>query len=177
MSDLAPEPEGCPEQVGDYAAKAVDFVTRSVGITLEYDSETLPVLDHYLATVPRGDVHSTALVAAAAGAYFGEVVRRRLGGRWDLSAGDPGAWKLVLPGGLSILPAAWVLATLLRDDEQDPGLDAPPAMRPVLEEALANMADVAQETYFSMGFRLDTLEHLQSVLLATAADRAGADRN
>ena len=164
--------DGCPEEVGELAARAVDYVQRAVGVGLEYDSDTLPILDHYLGIVPRGDVNATALVAATAGAYFGEVVRRRLGGSWDLSGGDPGAWKLVLPGGLSLLPSGFVMAGIVRDQEVDPGLDAPAAMRPILEGALAQMAEVTDDTYYTLGFRFDTLEHLQSVLLATAADRA-----
>jgi hypothetical protein len=161
----------CPEKVGEFAAQAVAYVTRAIGVTLEYDSDTLPILDHYLGMVPKTDVESTALVAATAGAYFGEVVRRRLGGRWDLSSGDPGAWRLVLPGGLSLMPAAAVMAGMLRDEGIDPGLDAPAAMRPVLEQTLEQMAEVSEEMYYSLGGRLDTLEHLQAVLLATAAHK------
>jgi hypothetical protein len=163
----------CPEQVAEFAARAVDYVRSAIGIGLEHDSDTLPILDHYLSMVPRSDVDSTALVAATAGAYFGEVVRRRIGGRWDLSAGDPGGWKLVLPGGLSLVPAGAVMAAILHDEAVDPGLDAPPAMRPVLAEALERMAGASADMYYTLGFRLDTLEHLQQVLLATAAKRAG----
>lgn len=158
--------------MAEFAAQAVDYVFRAVGVKLTYDSETLPILDHYLGIVPRGEVDSSALVAATAGAYFGEVVRRRLGGRWDVAAGDPGEWKLILPGGLTLLPAGAVMAAIVRDEEVDPGLDAPPAMRPVIADTLAQMAEASEEMYYSLGFRLDTLEHLQSVLLATAAHRA-----
>jgi hypothetical protein len=164
----------CPERVGEFAAQAVAYVTRAIGVAPEYDSDTLPILDHYLGMVPRTDVESTSLVAATAGAYFGEVVRRRLGGRWDVSAGDPGSWKLILPGGLSLVPAGAVMAGILRDEGVDPGLDAPAAMRPVLEQTLEQMAEVSEEMYYSLGFRLDTLEHLQAVLLATAAHHAEA---
>lgn len=174
MNSPEEQADGCPEEVGEYAATAVGFVSRALGIELEYDSDTLPILDHYLGMVPKGDADSTALVAATAGAYFGEVVRRRLGGAWDLSGGDPGAWKLVLPGGLSLMPAGFAMAGMLRDEDTDPGLDAPPRMWPVVEEALGQMAEVSHETYYSLGFRFDTLEHLQSVLLAAAAEKAGA---
>ena len=156
----------------EYATQTVEYVRRAVGLTLEYDSDTLPVLDHYLQSVPRDQVEPAALVAQVAGAYFGEVVRLRLGGSWDLSAGDPGEWRLVLPGGLSFVPAGVVLSGLLRDAGADPGLDAPPKLRPHVESALASMAGVSEEAYFTLGFRFDTLEHLQSVLLAVAAKKA-----
>lgn len=141
--------------VNEFASQAVDYVRRALGITLEYDSETLPILDHYLrqvTTAPadrgngtdRGNGHRTdrgngngtdhgnghgkargngrpqartpELVAATAGAYFGEVVRRRLGGSWHLPSNDPGTWRLVLPSGLWFWPVAMVMAAILGPD-------------------------------------------------------------
>ena len=49
------------------------------------------------------------LVALTAGAYFGEVVRRRLGGRWE-TGGDDIEWRVVLPTGLNFAPAGFVAA-------------------------------------------------------------------
>jgi hypothetical protein len=164
--------------VREYADQTVEYVRRALGLTVEYDSDTLPVLDHYLRSVPKGREEAIALVASTAGAYFGEVVRRRLGGAWDLSAGDPGTWRMVLPGGLSFSPAGLALAAILLDDdiELDTRLDAPPRMRPVLEGALERMGAVSVEEYYSLCCRLDTLEHLQDVLLSVAA-AAAADRD
>jgi hypothetical protein len=159
---------GGPEQVLEFASQAVEYVRRALGVTLEYDSETLPILDHYLrqvVTAPAGRPSSgahgnggngrsgngrssrdegaarppaTELVAATAGAYFGEVVRRRLGGSWHLPSTDPGSWRLVLPSGLWFWPAAMAMATILGpegdtaeparerdvdDDDEGPDLD------------------------------------------------------
>ena len=53
----------------------------AVGVRLDFEPETLPVLDHYVAT-RRAELtdkpETMGLVARAVGAYFGEVVRRRL---------------------------------------------------------------------------------------------------
>jgi hypothetical protein len=157
--------------VRDYAAQAVEYVRRAVGLTLEYDSDTLPVLDHYLRSVPEGQPETLALVAGTSGAYFGEVIRRRLGGRWDLSASDPGGWRLVLPGGLSFSPAGLVLAAILLCDEVelDAGLRAPSAVTPVLETALERMGAVTEEEYYSLCGRLDTIEHLHDVVQVARA--------
>jgi hypothetical protein len=157
--------------VREYAAQAVEYVRRSVGLTLEYDSDTLPVLDHYLRSVPDGTPETLALVAGTSGAYFGEVIRRRLGGRWDLSAADPGGWRLVLPGGLSFSPAGLVLAAILLCDEieLDSGLRAPNAVTPVLETALERMGAVTEEEYYSLCGRLDTIEHLHDVVQVARA--------
>ena len=59
------------------------FVSPEGGIQLEYDSNTLPVLDHYLRTVPDDQPAALELVVATSGAYFGEVVRKLLGGLVD----------------------------------------------------------------------------------------------
>jgi len=42
-----------PARVREYANQAVEYVRRALGIDLEYDSDTLPLLDHYLRDVPR----------------------------------------------------------------------------------------------------------------------------
>jgi hypothetical protein len=169
-------PEGCPAIVGEYAARAVDYVRRAVGLELEYDSETLPVLDHYLRTSPSQQPAMLQLLSQTSGAYFGEVVRRRLGGRWDLSgSAEAQKWRMILPSGLSFAPVAVVASAILQadaddvDESLDSALEAPAKMRPFVERALERMADVTVECYYSLCGRLDTLEHLQEVLVAVAA--------
>jgi hypothetical protein len=120
---------GEPDEVLEFASQAVEYVRRSLGVTLEYDSETLPVLDHYLrqvllgpdsggsARAPKNQTPGAVeLVAATSGAYFGEVVRRRLGGAWQLPSSDPGSWRLVLPSGLWFFPTAMAMAAILGPD-------------------------------------------------------------
>ena len=169
---------GLPEPVGEYAAQTVEYVRRAVGVSLEFDSDTLPILDHYLSTMPREDPNAVLLVAVTAGAYFGEVIRRHLGGRWDLTAGDPDAWRLVLPTGMSFNPAGLVAEAIFQSDDLDlsGAFDMPAKLRPHVESALERMGDVTWETYYSLCGRLDTLEHLQDVLLAIAAVKAAAQR-
>lgn len=158
--------------MAEFASQAVSYVESALGVTLEYDSETLPVLDHYLKMASEARDEATALVAATAGAYFGEVVRRRIGGTWDIAATDPGEWRFELPGGMWFRPAGMVLAAIFSSDEYDDGLTAPPKMRAAAEQALGRMGDVSREAYYSLCGRLDTIEHLQAVLLAMAAQEA-----
>jgi len=89
--------EAVPERVREYADQVVTYVRRALGVTLEYDSDTLPLLDHYLRTVGESQPQTVELVVATSGAYFGEVVRRRLGGRWDITADDATEWRIWLP--------------------------------------------------------------------------------
>lgn len=160
----------------EFAARTVAYVQCAVGIELEFDSDTLPVLDHYLGTVPCGDPNAVVLIATTAGAYFGEVVRGALGGRWDLTAGQPDLWRVVLPTGLSFNPAGVVAEAILQRDDLDlsSAFDMPPKLAPHVEAALERMGEVTTEVYYSLCGRLDTLEHLQDVLLAIAAHKLAA---
>ncbi|MGE0395891.1 MAG: hypothetical protein AB7T06_04110 [Kofleriaceae bacterium] len=171
-----------PPRVREYADQVVTYVRNALGVTLEYDSDTLPVLDHYLRTVEGTQIATLQLIITTSGAYFGEVVRRRLGGRWELSGGpDPDEgnkeveWRMVLPTGLNFQPAGFVAAAIAQADldDLDSELDAPPRMRPYVQQALARMGEVSIEDYYSLCGRLDTLEHVHEVLVAVAAQMMG----
>ena len=167
--------DAAPARVREYADQVVSYVRNALGVTLEYDSNTLPVLDHYLRNVPEGQPPATLqLVIATSGAYFGEVVRRRLGGRWELSAEDVD-WRVVLPTGLNFSPAGFVAAAIAQADldDLDSEFDAPPRMRPYVQQALERMGEVSIEDYYSLCGRLDTLEHVHEVLVAVAAQMMG----
>ena len=151
----------------------MEYVKRALGVRLEYDSDTLPILDHYMRAVPADQVATVALVATTAGAYFGEVVRNHIGGRWDISTGDPTTWRFILPSGISFVPARYALAAVIRgagEDAEEPAeIDAPSLLRQLLDDAVASMAEVSEETFYSLCGRLDTLEHLHEVVAAYAA--------
>jgi hypothetical protein len=166
-----------PLRVREYAEQAVAYVRNALGVTLEYDSDTLPVLDHYLRTVDAGATGQAAtlqLVISTAGAYFGEVVRRRLGGRWELSTEDV-EWRMVLPTGVNFAPMGFVAAAIAQADldDLDSEFDAPARMKPYVQQALARMGEVSVEEYYSLCGRLDTLEHVHEVLVAVAAQMMG----
>lgn len=167
-----------PPRVSEYAEQAVAYVRNSLGVTLEYDSDTLPVLDHYLRTVDQiGGTEQAAtlqLVISTAGAYFGEVVRRRMGGRWELSNEDV-EWRIVLPTGLNFAPMGFVAAAIAKSDlaDLDTEMDAPPRMKPYVQRALERMGEVSLDDYYSLCGRLDTLEHVHEVLVAVAAQMMG----
>ena len=163
-----------PPRVREYADQAVSYVRRALGIVLEYDSNTLPVLDHYLRTVPEDQPAALQLVVATSGAYFGEVVRQRLGGRWELGEQEA-EWRMVLPTGLNFSPAGFVAAAIARADleDLDSEIAAPPRMLPYVQRALARMGEVSIDDYYSLCGRLDTLEHVHEVLVAVAAQMMG----
>lgn len=165
-----------PGRVREYAEQAVAYVRRALNAPLEYDSDTLPLLDHYLRShAAESRPEALELVIATAGAYFGEVVRRRLGGRWEAN-GQEAEWRLVLPTGISFSPAGFVAAAIAQADleDLDSELDAPPRMRPHVQATLARMGEVSIEDYYSLCGRLDTVEHVHEVLVAMAAQMLGA---
>jgi hypothetical protein len=166
--------DSAPTRVREYADQAVSYVRRALGIQLEYDSNTLPVLDHYLRNVPEDQPAALQLVVATSGAYFGEVVRQRLGGRWEL-ADQEAEWRIVLPTGLNFSPAGFVAAAIARADlaDLDSEIAAPPRMLPYVQRALARMGEVTVDDYYSLCGRLDTLEHVHEVLVAVAAQMLG----
>ena len=185
--------DAVPARVSEYADQAVAYVRRALSLPLEYDSDTLPLLDHYLRSVADSEQPATtALFIATSGAYFGEVVRRRLGGRWEVPTAEERAngngngnghvvpfegadWRMVLPTGLSFSPAGIVAAAIAQADLEDfdSEIDAPPRMRPYVQQALARMGEVSIEDYYSLCGRLDTLEHVHEVLVAVAAQMMG----
>jgi hypothetical protein len=166
--------DSVPPRVREYADQAVSYVRRALGIQLEYDSNTLPVLDHYLRTVPEDQPAALQLVVATSGAYFGEVVRQRLGGRWEL-ADQEAEWRIVLPTGLNFSPVGFVAAAIARADlaDLDSEIAAPPRMLPYVQRTLARMGEVTIDDYYSLCGRLDTLEHVHEVLVAVAAQMLG----
>src|SRR5690349_19165247 len=163
-----------PARVREYAEQAVTYVQRAVGVRLEYDSDTLPLLDHYLRSVPTEQAATLQLVISTAGAYFGEVVRRRLGGRWELN-GEESDWRVVLPTGLNFSPVGFAASAIAQADleDMDSEIDAPSRMRPYVQQALQRMGEVSIDDYYSLCGRLDTLEHVHEVLVAVAAQMMG----
>lgn len=158
----------------EYAAQTVRYVQAVLGVELGYDSDTLPVLDHYLRNVPDEQSATVALVVSTAGAYFGEVVRRQLGGTWDVADRDPIEWLVVLPSGLSVSPAGMVAAVIARSDDLEDietGLQVPTHLEPAVEATLERMSQVTEDEYYSLCGRFDTLAHLQEVLAGIAANQ------
>jgi hypothetical protein len=166
--------DSTPPRVREYADQAVAYVQRALGIKLEYDSDTLPVLDHYLRTVPTDQPAALQLVVATAAAYFGETVRNLLGGRWELGNSEA-EWRVVLPTGIHFSPAGFVAAAVAQADleDLDSEIGAPARMLPHLQQTLARMGELTVEEYYSLCGRLDTLEHVHEVLVAVAAQMMG----
>lgn len=136
-----------PALVDELAGACVRFVEKAVGIAPDYTFETLPLVDHWLreareAAIARARAASLVgasrggpvapdetlrLVAAAAGAYFGEVVLRRYPGWWRLvDDGTDGHRVELREVFLAFHPMGFAYALLLRPEP-------PPAAAPAEE--------------------------------------------
>jgi hypothetical protein len=164
MSALPP-----PGAVHELAERAVEFVRRAVAIVLDYTEETLPLLDHYLGGVPKDQPETVRLIAAAAGAYFGEVARRRLGGEWEQTDDDVTEWELVLSGGLRIAPTALATEAILHEDTGVAAYDVPAEDRAAVEDALDARGAVPEDEYYALSGRLEVMELIADVLAARRA--------
>ena len=177
-SRLAPT----PEHVDDLATSCVRYVERALGLTLDYTPETLPLVDHWLRT---GDASTSPelleLAAPAAGAYFGEVIRRALGdARWYAPPGEPRRWRLEYEHVfLAFNPIG--LAVEASTGDQVEGWTADfqllPADRATIEDALSRTTgDVREEDFYRLAVRYDVVEQIVETLRALAAARLEHDR-
>jgi hypothetical protein len=96
-----------PPAIADLAESCVRYVERSLGVKLDYTPETLPLLDHHLAEAqkvlvaqseadPKAPLTTLPLLVHTAGAYFGEVVRRRYPSWWRIEGNDPMGYRIEL---------------------------------------------------------------------------------
>lgn len=134
---MATPPPPTPARDGDEARAAAvsrlvrdleqnfrDAVERSLSFKLDGSVTSLAVVDHYLAQAREETRPSIlALLAAGAGAYFGELVRRHLGALWIGDGRDPRHLRLLLtPAFAYFSPVDLALTAILAEE---PGPDDP----------------------------------------------------
>ena len=171
-------PDEVPREVAELAGACVAFVHRALGVTLDYQLETLPVLDHYLEearAAARERPETAPVVAHASGAYFGEVLRRRHASWWRTEGDDPTYWAVQLqPVYLSIRPIEVVHAALLRAPEASFGrrvAEGPPGPseelapleldeedRVAIAARLAELPPVSDAEYHSLSTLLEVID-------------------
>ncbi|MBC8070530.1 MAG: hypothetical protein IAG13_19520 [Deltaproteobacteria bacterium] len=193
---------GAPPAVAGAAAEALarelagnfrGHVRRALGIDLDGSITSLAFVDHYLRS-SRDETRApiVTLVAAEAGAYFGELVREHVGASWVGDAVDPRRLRLLMsPQFLYCSPIDQALEALLgpvaADDErlpEDSPLDTAFHARSKggvevddqddeswLAERLAELPPVSEQEYYTLTCRFETL---QVVLELLAARHSGA---
>lgn len=166
----APPP---PEAIAELAEACVAYVERALGVRLDYTAETLPLLDHYLATA-RADVtrlpESEPLLVSTAGAYFGEVLRRRHPSHWTLGD-DPAAHRLELEvARLVVHPMSVIAECLLLGTPADEGFLASLVLgaedRDALAKRLEELPEVTDEELYAPSTRLEVVDMALDMLHA-----------
>jgi len=189
-------PAGSAAALAEQLASALrDHVRRSLGVTLEDTSTSLAFVDHYL-RVARSETRPPILLllAAEAGAWYGELVRREVGGVWIGDGKDPRSLRLLLrPQFLHFAPVDQALEALLGPESDESRMPEGPALdttfhtrRAIVEaralvdgsepaaeddaswlaDRLADLPPISEDEYYSLTCRYETLK-LVLELLAT----------
>jgi hypothetical protein len=163
-TSLPPEIAPAPPLIDDLARACIRYVREAIGLDLDYQAETLPLLDHYL-TSRRVDLAARpevgALIAHAAGAYFGEVVRRRVRMFWHVPTDDPSGWELrAEPVYLSFNPVLVAHDAINHGDEEGPTsrLELDDDDRDLVEERLAELPAATENEFYSLSTWLEVID-------------------
>jgi hypothetical protein len=174
-----------PEPIADLAAACVRFVEKALGVKLDYTPETLPILDHYLEQA-RGAVagrsEALPLLAQSAGAYFGEVIRRKHPSWWRTEGDDPARWRIELEAVyLAFHPVRFIRDALLRapepagedelqagtrDEEEEATLLLDEEDQRAVSARLADLPPVSEREYFATSTRLEVIDIAVDVIRA-----------
>ena len=171
-----PELEPAPAAVAELADACVRFVQAAVGVSLDFRPETLSVVDHYLGSrrdelvaARQTNPEAMGLVARAAGAYFGEVVRAHFQAFWHIPSDDPADWEVRFESVyLSVNPLAVVYDAILHGDEEGPVayLELEDEDRDAVAGRLSELPPASDDEFFSLATRLEVLEIAVDVIKA-----------
>jgi hypothetical protein len=177
--DVAPVREVAPPPavIAELAESCVRYVQRSLGVALDYTAETLPLLDHYLAEAqkalvqqseadPKAAATTLPLLVHTAGAYFGEVVRRRYASWWRAEGSDPMSFRIELETAyLAFSPMLFIYEALARSLTLHGDQEVFDAAQIEMDEedqkaASARLAEleVSDDEYYAPSTRLEAID-------------------
>ncbi len=182
MSDLDATLDPVPDVVRELERGCREYVKRALGIELDGTADTLPLLDHYLASVEAIDKDEVMeLVTRAAGAYFGEVIRRTFGqARWHVEPADPSAWRLEFERVfLFFNPLGVAREAILREEQAGwrAHLEVLTRDRALLEASLSNVGGVREDDYYRLAVRFEVIDQVLAALDAASASRRGEEEH
>jgi len=179
-----------PSNIAELADSCIRYVERAVGVKLDYSAETLPLLDHYLAEAEKtliaqsendrkAAIATLQLLVPTAGAYFGEVVRRRYASWWRAEGTDPMSYRIEMETVfLAFSPMLFMYEALSRRLALHGDESAFEAAQMEMDEedqkaAAARLAEleVTEEEYFAPSTRLEAID----VVVDTIRTRRLAD--
>jgi hypothetical protein len=188
-SEVAP-----PVGVAELAAACVRYVTTRYSVMLDFAPDTLSLVDQYVADGraeiaekrAQGDVAgadgTATLVAAAAGAYLGEVIRRELGGMWFApdhgGRGDYDGFRLDMETVyLTFNPIGMMREALLLEEAEGwhAHLEMDPAEKEDVERRLAALPQVEDVEYYAPTTRFEVVSIAVDALRAQMIEAGHGD--
>lgn len=196
----APKPRTATDLVDELVILYRDQIKRVLNVELDDSPTALAFVDHHLrSAMAESRTPILALLAASAGAYYGEIVRREMGGTWIGDGKDPRRLRLLLDHQfIYFSPVDQALEAILGEpvDLDDPrlgdtqGFDSAFRLRPVpqdddgledtdeaheanwLRARLSEVPPVPEDQLVSLTCRFETLA-LMLEMLATRQAAAG----
>jgi hypothetical protein len=161
MTEFQPPPEPIP----DYVTACLEYVRRALKVDLDFTPDTLPLLDHY-ATLSRETIRERPelgpLITRAAGAYFGELIRGRLGGFWRVPTINVHDWSVCSNAVFLWFNPIGIAydALYAGTDHEGPRsmLRVAPEDHELLAQRLAALPPVPEDEYFTFSTRFEVLE-------------------
>jgi len=168
-SPLATDPSNAPAHVVDLAAACVRFVSAKYGIALDFEPDTLSLLDQWLrdARDEASQNHAAGeLVQSAAGAYLGEVIRRHFGATWQ-AHGDCERWRLCLvPVYCAFNPIGMAREALLLGPAEGwhAHFELDPGEKDAIGARLDALPEVDEDEYYAPSTRFDVVSIVVAAL-------------
>jgi hypothetical protein len=182
-ASFAPGPDAStppPAQVEELARACIRFVTARYRVELDYQPETLSLVDQWVRDA-RVEMlvrpEAVDVAQGAAGAYFGEVVRRWFGARW-VAEGEHPDWKLCLSNvycAFNPIGMAREALTLGTAEGWHAHLELEPGDRASIEARLAALPAADDDEYYAPTTRFDVLCIVVDALRATMRARGVGD--
>jgi hypothetical protein len=161
----APDPDALadpPPHVRDLALACVRYVAGRYRATLDFEPDTLSLLDQWLREAraeARRRPEVLELAQSTAGAYLGEVIRRQFGARW-VAEGEASGWRLCLSTVYCAFnPVGMAREALLVEPAEGwhAHLELDPAEGEALEARLAALPAADDDEYYAPSTRFDVL--------------------
>jgi hypothetical protein len=169
-----------PESVAILANRCLAHIKHRLGMEIDYQQETLSVLDclvddvlkeeSFGADLPPGDerrVNLSHLLGPTIGAYFGEVLRRAFPCRWRILSDEPGDWFLefeLVPLRFNPVGAAAEALMAQNVEEWNGAIATQPEYMEALFERLAASPPVPEKDFFTLTTRFEVLQIAQEYL-------------
>jgi hypothetical protein len=170
-----------PEQIQELCDRCLQYVSTAVNVGLDFSEDTLPILDHYL-RLSRDSIAQRpelrALITQTAGAYFGELVRRRLNGYWQIPNADVHNWRICARSVYLAFNPIGVVNEALEQGAPGNGptgeLQLANEDRDMVAERLALAPPVSEEDYYLLSTRLEAIG-IAAEALRMAMHQGGQD--